>query len=44
MPCLPTLDISVGVLLYPITFLISDLLTDFYEKERANFDTVLKVK
>ena len=37
IPYLPTLDISVGVLLYPITFLISDLLTEFYGKERAKF-------
>ncbi|GAB4164320.1 MAG: queuosine precursor transporter [Rickettsiaceae bacterium] len=30
-----TFEISVGVLLYPITFLISDLVTEFYGKERA---------
>jgi len=32
-----TLDVSVGVLLYPVTFLISDLLTEFYGKQKAKF-------
>ncbi len=31
------LEISVGVLLYPLTFLISDFVTEFYGKERAKF-------
>ena len=31
------LEVSVGVLLYPITFLISDLLTEFYGKKRAKY-------
>ena len=37
IPFIITLDISVGVLLYPITFLISDLLTEFYGKQKAKF-------
>ena len=31
------LEISVGVMLYPITFLISDFVTEFYGKESARF-------
>jgi len=31
------LEISVGVLLYPLTFLISDLVTEFYGKSAAKF-------
>lgn len=31
------LEISVGVMLYPITFLISDFVTEFYGKENARF-------
>ncbi len=31
------LELSVGVLLYPITFLISDLVTEFYGKMAAKF-------
>ncbi|MSO13850.1 queuosine precursor transporter [Candidatus Aquarickettsia rohweri] len=37
IPFIITLDISVGVLLYPVTFLISDLLTEFYGKQKAKF-------
>jgi uncharacterized integral membrane protein (TIGR00697 family) len=29
------LDVSVGILLFPITFLISDLVTEFYGKAKA---------
>ena len=31
------LEISVGIMLYPITFLISDFVTEFYGKESARF-------
>lgn len=31
------LEISVGVMLYPVTFLISDFVTEFYGKESARF-------
>ncbi|MDP4709055.1 MAG: queuosine precursor transporter [Rickettsiaceae bacterium] len=31
------LEVSVGVLLYPLTFLISDLVTEFYGKSAAKF-------
>ena len=34
-------EISVGVLLYPITFLVMDLITEFYGKNTANY--VIKV-
>jgi len=30
-------ELSVGVLLYPATFLISDLVTEFYGKDRAGY-------
>lgn len=32
-----TFELSVGVILYPLTFLITDLITEFYGKARANF-------
>ena len=35
------IDVSVGILLFPITFLISNLLTEFYGKENANFVTTV---
>lgn len=31
------IEVSVGVLLYPITFLISDLVTEFYGQRKAKF-------
>ena len=31
------LEVSVGVLLYPVTFLISDLVTEFYGQQKAKF-------
>lgn len=34
---LSTFEVSVGVLLYPVTFLISDLVTEFYGVENAKF-------
>ena len=34
---LHTFELSVGVLLYPLTFLLTDLITEFYGKEKANF-------
>ena len=30
-------ELSVGVILYPLTFLITDLITEFYGKEKAQF-------
>ncbi len=32
-----TFELSVGAILYPLTFLITDLITEFYGKEKANF-------
>lgn len=36
-PFAQNLEISVGVFLYPLTFLISDLVTEFYGKKNAEF-------
>lgn len=30
-------ELSVGAILYPLTFLITDLITEFYGKDRAKF-------
>lgn len=39
LPILPfhTFELSVGAILYPLTFLLTDLITEFYGKEKANF-------
>lgn len=39
LPLLPfhTFELSVGAILYPMTFLLTDLITEFYGKEKANF-------
>lgn len=39
LPLLPfhTFELSAGAVLYPLTFLLTDLITEFYGKERANF-------
>ncbi|WP_010299986.1 queuosine precursor transporter [Candidatus Odyssella thessalonicensis] len=37
VPLLPVLELSVGAILYPLTFLLTDLIAEFYGKERANF-------
>ena len=39
LPILPfhTFQLSVGVILYPLTFFITDLIAEFYGKEKANF-------
>lgn len=39
LPLLPfyTFQLSVGVILYPLTFLITDLMVEFYGKEKARF-------
>lgn len=39
LPILPfhTFEVSVGAILYPLTFLLTDLITECYSKERANF-------
>lgn len=43
IPNILNLEISVGVLLYPITFLISDLLTEFYGEKRAKYVTSITI-
>lgn len=39
LPLLPfyTFELSVGAILYPLTFLLTDLITEFYGKQKANF-------
>lgn len=39
LPILPfyTFELSVGAILYPLTFMLTDLITEFYGKEKANF-------
>lgn len=39
LPILPfhTFELSVGAILYPFTFMISDLLAEFYGRQRARF-------
>lgn len=37
------LELSVGTLLYPLTFLVTDLVTEFYGKEKANFCIYLAI-
>lgn len=39
LPILPfhTFELSVGAILYPLTFLLTDLITEFYGKEKANY-------
>jgi len=39
LPLLPfyTFELSVGAILYPLTFMLTDLIAEFYGKHRANF-------
>lgn len=37
VPRVHTFELSVGAILYPLTFLMSDLIAEFYGKERATF-------
>jgi uncharacterized integral membrane protein (TIGR00697 family) len=39
LPILPfhAFELSAGAILYPLTFLLTDLITEFYGKEKANF-------
>lgn len=45
LPLLPfhTFELSVGAILYPLTFLLTDLITEFYGKEKANFCVKLAI-
>ncbi|HJD55676.1 MAG TPA: queuosine precursor transporter [Rickettsia endosymbiont of Pyrocoelia pectoralis] len=36
-------ELSAGAILYPLTFLITDLITEFYGKQRANFCVKLAI-
>ena len=39
LPIFPfyTFELSIGAILYPFTFMLTDLITEFYGKEKANF-------
>lgn len=39
LPILPfyTFELSVGAVLYPLTFMLTDLIAEFYGKDKANF-------
>lgn len=37
VPLIYTFELSAGAILYPLTFSITDLITEFYGKARANF-------
>lgn len=39
LPIFPfySFELSVGAILYPLTFMLTDLITEFYGKEKANF-------
>jgi uncharacterized integral membrane protein (TIGR00697 family) len=45
LPILPfhTFELSVGAILYPLTFFLTDLITEFYGKEKANFCVKLAI-
>jgi len=45
LPILPfhTFELSVGAILYPLTFLLTDLITEFYGKQKANFCVKLAI-
>ena len=38
-----TFELSIGAIIYPFTFLITDLITEFYGKEKANFCVKLAI-
>jgi len=38
-----SLELSVGAILYPLTFLLTDLITEFYGKEKAGFCVKLAI-
>ncbi|MDE8611271.1 queuosine precursor transporter [Rickettsia felis] len=37
------LELSIGAIFYPLTFLLTDLIAEFYGKERANFCVKLAI-
>ena len=37
IPFIYTFELSAGAVLYPLTFLMTDLIAEFYGKEKANF-------
>lgn len=45
LPILPfhTFELSVGAILYPFMFMLTDLIAEFYDKKRANFCVRLAV-
>lgn len=45
LPVLPfhTFELSVGAILYPFMFMLTDLIAEFYDKKRANFCVKLAI-
>jgi uncharacterized integral membrane protein (TIGR00697 family) len=45
LPIFPfhTFELSVGAILYPLTFLLTDLITEFYGKNKANYCVKLAI-
>jgi len=45
LPILPfhTFELSVGAITYPLTFLLTDLIAEFYGKDKANFCVKLAI-
>lgn len=45
LPILPfyTFELSVGAILYPLTFMLTDLIAEFYGKNKANFCVKLAI-
>ncbi len=36
-------EVSIGVLLYPVTFIVTDLITEFFGKKRAQYTVVVSI-
>ncbi|MDX2050384.1 MAG: queuosine precursor transporter [Rickettsiaceae bacterium] len=43
VPYLYSFEISVGAILYPLTFLVTDIITEFYKKDKATFTVRLGI-
>lgn len=43
VPGVYTFQLSAGAVLYPLTFLITDVITEFFGKEKANFTVRLSI-
>lgn len=43
IPCFEVFELSAGVILYPLTFLIMDLIAEFFGREKASFSVKLAI-